>query len=269
MVFTERTPLSRKNEQGSSSTIPPELRNAFQRLFRQENLEQVQSVAASRFVDLRQSALDGDVSFRLLALAAGAALVVSALLGMLSHFVFFQLTAVLIEGYVLILGIIAIVLESKQVMLPERFLKQLYKYALFLRFVWGRGCLYFVAGTLQLSLGSLTDVIVGACVCLLGVCFIMVGIRTAAKLHQARTLLTSEHTLRSKFREACGPGKDSLDLRSFSELLASLGVPVTKRESEAAFLHLNTNDDSELTYDEFKTWWGLASNEGGLSGLVI
>jgi hypothetical protein len=159
MIYDERTPLaSHHNNHSHEWAIPSKIKDAFHKLFQPENLQQAQTVAASRLDDLRRSALDGHVSFRLLALTGGAALIVSALLGMASHLVFFQLTDVLIEGYVLVFGVIMIVLESKQAMLPESFELQLYKYALFLKFVWGRGCLYFVAGTLHMSLGSLTDV---------------------------------------------------------------------------------------------------------------
>ena len=269
MVFDERTPLSNSTTQGSVLSVPPELKHAFQTLFRQENIQQAQTVAASRIVDLRRSTSEGDVSFRLLSLAGGASLIVSALLGMASHLVFFQLTAVVLEGYVFIMGIIMVVLESKQAMLPERFLQQLYKYALFLKFVWGRGFLYLVAGTLQLSLGSLTDIIVGGAVSLLGIGFIMMGRQTAMKLQYARTTLSSESVLRAKFRDASSRGQDSLTMTEFRSLMLSLGVPLSQREAELALLHVNADDNSELTYDEFKAWWSRSDAAPGLIGLSV
>lgn len=254
MAYSERTPLSSgSNDHGIS--IPSGLKNALDHLLRRENLQQAQTVAASRVDDLRKSASDGDVSLRLLALAGGAFLIVSALLGMISHLVFLQFTSVLVEFYTLVMGVVMVVLESRQVMLPEWFLQLLYKYALFLKFIWGRGCLYFVAGTLQMSQGSFTDVIVGFCVCLLGVAFIVIGHRAAQKLQNARSLLTSEHTVRSKFREANIRGHNALDIQEFRLLMQSLGLHISRREAEAAFLQVNPEDSGELTYDDFKAWW--------------
>jgi hypothetical protein len=72
----------------------------------------------------------------------------------------------LFNFYVFILAIVVVVLESGQKFsLFARLESSLYRNALFLKYIWGRGIIHFVAGTIQISLRDLVDVVVGAFVC--------------------------------------------------------------------------------------------------------
>jgi hypothetical protein len=72
---------------------------------------------------------------------------------------FFFYTAALVEIYTLALAAIIVVLESQQKVefIKKEHLDLLHKYALFLKYVWGRGCLYLVAGTISDGMIMIVD----------------------------------------------------------------------------------------------------------------
>ncbi len=83
---------------------------------------------------------------------------VTSALGVWNRFIGLNWISAIVEFYTFILGLAVVILESKSgkfKILPERWTTaweaRIRKYALFLSFVSGRGGLYFVAGTLQLS----------------------------------------------------------------------------------------------------------------------
>jgi hypothetical protein len=137
-----------------------------------ENIGALSQAAKDKLGDLSRSASNGDLSIRLFALAGGGALVVSAGFGLLGLLLTFQITNLILEVYTLILGLIMLLLESQgllrkqheqmsaeqrqgistQVTFTENLFRKIFKYAFFLNFVWGRGGLYVVAGSLQLGM---------------------------------------------------------------------------------------------------------------------
>jgi hypothetical protein len=248
-MTNESTPLNAANGMVAGA------KKVVSNLLTEENLHNARDGVTRRMEELRRSASDGDFSIRLLALLAGVALLFSAVTGMMSHFLTFDLTGMLMEFYTLLLSIIILVLESKQINLPDQFMRSLYKYALFLKFVAGRGCLYFVAGSLQLTQGTVIDYGVGGFVMLVGILYIVVGKQTAQRLQTLHQSIYSEDALRTKFREADTETKGSLTIDQFKTVVASLGVDLNRRELEAAFDHMDKGQDGTLSFEEFKGWW--------------
>jgi hypothetical protein len=104
-------------------------------------------LATDKIDEVKQMARDGDVSIRLLAQLGGLAMIVLSIMGCIMKILNLEFFGALVEFYTFLMGLVVIILESKA--FPRRFEQNLNKYCLFLRFVWGRGCLYFVAGSLQ------------------------------------------------------------------------------------------------------------------------
>lgn len=79
-------------------------------------------------------------------------MLVVSVLGVLGKVLTLKFVSALIDCYIFVFAIITIILESGgKIPLPRSFEKDLYKYGLFLKFVWGRGMLYFFVGTLLVS----------------------------------------------------------------------------------------------------------------------
>ena len=136
----------------------------------------------------------------------------------------------------------------------------LYKHALFVKYVWGRGVLYFIAGTLTIALDHLVSLIVGTYVCLVGILFILVGRSTAKKLatakkHARRSAVTPDQ-LQEKFAIADLDGKGALSKEQFGRLITEdLGLDLTRREVESAFLQLDCESRGRVSYESVLKWW--------------
>jgi hypothetical protein len=112
-----------------------------------ENASWAGKLATDKIAEVKQMARDGDLSIRLLAQLGGLAMMFLSIMGFIMKIVNMEFLGALVEVYTFLMGLVVIILESKA--FPRRFEQSLNKYCLFLRFVWGRGCLYFVAGSLQ------------------------------------------------------------------------------------------------------------------------
>jgi len=80
-------------------------------------------------------------------------MVVTGVLNVLGRIIVIHLVSALLTIYTIIFGLLVILLEGKQWLpIPKNIDANIRKYALFLEFVWGRGCLYFFIGSLQVSM---------------------------------------------------------------------------------------------------------------------
>ena len=255
--YTEHYGTSQQQQQNSNSTFDTfgSVSNFAKSLFSSENVASVSQVVGEKVNELKRQAEDGDNSLRLLALLAGIVLIVVATMEFVGKVMMFQIVGAMIELYSFFIGIMIIVLESKNMLLSQGLQVRLFKYALFLKFLWGRGCLYFVVGTLQLSHLDLWNFKPGGYLCAVGALMILVGQRTAHKLKSMRKTLYSEHELQAKFAQNDMDGDGGLNVQQFRALTISLGLDMTRRETEAAFSHMKNTSCEKLTYDEFYSWW--------------
>ena len=227
-------------------------------LFTQRNVEQAGSVAGTfakeQVEEVNRLAREGDFSIRLFAMLGGIAMIVVSVLGVVARFVTLHWVNALLCVYTFVLGIVMVLLEGKKIPFSGSLEESIVKYALFLKFVWGRGCLYFVAGTLTIAGGGLVEMLVGAFVACVGIGFIVVGRRSANKLAELKKSQFSESTLLSEFNSAAGGGTH-MNILQFKTLVENLNVDFNRRELEAAFLQIEKADRDKLSYVEFKSWW--------------
>jgi len=137
--MTESTPLA-----GASNVVTSQaLRNT---------AAQSKDYAKKKLGEMRQMAKDGDFSIRLFGLFGGIAMVVVSGFGLLGLFLTLQFIQAIVEFYTFLMGFVVIILESgRQIGFLKKPMATLHAYAVFLKFVWGRGALYFVAGSLELT----------------------------------------------------------------------------------------------------------------------
>lgn len=107
-------------------------------LFTSDNFENASDIARNKIRELRHSVKTGDWSLRLLALIGGVSLIFIAVLEFVTKILYLDVLGALIELYIIFLGVIILVLEGSQISLPKKFLHTLHKYALFLKFIWGK-----------------------------------------------------------------------------------------------------------------------------------
>lgn len=221
---------------------------------------QAGTFAKEQAEEVKRLASEGDFSIRLFALLGGLAMIVTSILGFIGKFVTLRWVNAIIAVYCFFFGIIMVMLEGRRIPFAKKLEGSLYKYALFLKYVWGRGLLYFVAGTLQISSGGLLELIVGAFVAIVGIAFIIVGRLSAKKLKSLKTSAFSENTLRAEFTDAAG-GASHVNMVQFKVLCDSLNVDLNRRELEATWMEVEKADRDEVTFREFKIWWDGADHD--------
>jgi len=221
--------------------------------------------AKDQAAELTQLASNGDFSIRILALLGAIAMVVVSVIGFLGKILTLHFVSALIEVYVFALAIVIIILESAgKIPLPRSFETNVHKYALFLKFVWGRGILYFIGGSLQVSQANILDLVVGLFMCFVGILYMIVGRSTSKKLEALKKGKYSDSTLRAEFREADVDAKGALTMAQFKNLIHSLGLDLNRREVEAAFLQLDPDSNGLVTVDQFLAWWSDTDNVDAL-----
>ena len=125
-------------------------------MFTRENAAAAASTAGSfateQANELSQLASDGDFSIRILALLGAFAMIVVSIMGFVVKMLTFKFVSALIEVYIFVLAIVILILESAgKIPVPRRVGLKIQKFALFLKYVWGRGILFVIGGTLQVS----------------------------------------------------------------------------------------------------------------------
>jgi len=126
-----------------------------------ENLGAAGRYTKEKALELKTQAQEGDRSLRFLALIGGIGSMVVGLFELTSRILSLQLLDAIIHLYIIMLGSVVVILEGRDFFLSKRLVQNLNKYALFLKFLWGRGSLYFICGTLQLSQIDLFNLVAG------------------------------------------------------------------------------------------------------------
>eukprot|EP00978_Attheya_sp_CCMP212_P034909 scaffold149227_cov53-Attheya_sp.AAC.1 len=105
-----------------------------------QNVSEANNFAKDRVAEFQQNVHQGNWSLRFLALLGGLSMVIVSILGFVSHVVYLHWISALFELYTLALGALIIILEyGRQLSFFKGVESSLYKNALFLKYVWGRG----------------------------------------------------------------------------------------------------------------------------------
>lgn len=124
-----------------------------------------------------------------------------------------------------------------------------------LRFVWGRGILYVIAGTINVALMHLMTMISGAIMIVLGLLSIILGIHASRKFAALRNSLADESYLLLLFSYYDSDGDGYLEAYQFANLLSYLGMELDDRYAMKAFDTIDRDGDRRISFDEFNEWW--------------
>jgi len=78
---------------------------------------------------------------------------------------------------------------------------------------------------------------------------------TANKLSDLRKSLISEDDLRRKFQEVDVDESGTIRKSQFKTLTVNMGLDLSRREVEAAWMYLDKDDVGDISYEEFQSWW--------------
>jgi len=199
----------------------------------------------------------GPLPLRVVAFLGGVAMIVASILDALRGVWLANVIHIMVSVYVCLFGALICILEGAEYLPAWTITVQatFHDQARFLRFRWGRGVLFFFAGSLQFSHWSMLNVIVGGTMMVLGLISIGTGRRAADKLGQLRQSIPDENALQRNFT-AHDSLNGFLSMHDFISMVGSLGLEFGPNETEAAFAAIDKDNDGQISYEDFKTWWG-------------
>lgn len=124
-----------------------------------------------------------------------------------------------------------------------------------LRFVWGRGLLYIVAGVLNIAQTWLMTMISGAVMVAIGALSILIGIHCSRKFSVLRNALTDDSFLLLLFTYYDANSDGYLEAHQFARLLSALGMELDDRYTLKAFNVIDSRGKRKITFDDFSNWW--------------
>lgn len=241
---------------GGASTTMGSTASGVSGIFRKENVEQLGNAAKVGCSNIMQSIKKGTISLRMMALSSGISVIVTAFSNILRDLFLLHFGRLLIMIYAMILGIIMVLLEVRLLSLPESLLRSLYKQLYIVHGIRGRGCLYFITGSLLWTQGGLAPIFVGSITSLTGVIFIRMGNRSSKLLSEVRASVKSEEALRNAFNQIDLQGKGHFNMEDFSLWIRSLpSSSWSLQDSEAAFMQMDSTDKGQVTFEDFRGWW--------------
>jgi hypothetical protein len=206
-----------------------------------------------------------DWSLRVMTLIAGIAMVFASLNGFTGKLVTFQLASVMCDAFVFCVGVTFMLLESGLIRLSICAATDaiINDNAPFLRNLAGRGAVFIGTGMLEIYQRGLLDTLVGCFAIYVGGMYFVNRHKAEQKLEMARRSAIAsgaasyglEH-VQENFALADVEGKGSLTLAQFRQFADSMGLALNKRESEAAFMHIDKkNQKGRISYEAIHQWW--------------
>jgi hypothetical protein len=253
MTVNETTPLTAAA--ASSYSVIDQMNRVWNTIATNENKKAAHHIIQN----LQRSASQGSIRF--LAVVSAICLVFSSSFGILNQIVHFHLFAAILHCYTFVLGCVLLLLESlghmrrQQQSEPLSLMETIYEsiicWAPFLTYVWGRGALYVVAGSLHMVYGSFSEFFVGGLTVSVGALYIVVERQIIARLRTS----FAEHNWRTKFEQADHDGDGKLSIKDFKDLMNSLGLQLSLWELEVAFLSIDPRDIGFIKLEEIQHWW--------------
>lgn len=203
-----------------------------------------------------QASTQGGTTIRILAFASGFGLIACSLLLWLRWIVErrFSFLELCVSMTAIAVGAFAFVLESN-LSFVEKARAAITSRAPIFGQIRGRGWMYAAAGIVQCAVLHPLHLLVGLFTAAVGIYMIRVGQRTTATLLTLKKSITDEKALMAAFQANDRNGDGVLEVFEFDGLILSLGIELDSDELDAAFSSIDTNNDKNIVYDEFRTWW--------------
>lgn len=201
-------------------------------------------------------------TIRLLACASGVGLITSAIMTAVLCVLNSQISIVTIIVIILNswLGIFALFLESNLRCVSPVRSTITHSIPICGHVTW-RGGFYTIAGLLNLTILEPLHIVVGIFSAGVGIYMIKVGKTAGEHLVKLRVSITDEKTLLRAFMRHDENGDGYLQQEEFESLMLSLGLELDRDELDAIFYQIDVDNDKNIVYDEFRSWWKKTTSE--------
>lgn len=208
-----------------------------------------------KLLEFKKFADEGNWSWKIAGALAGASIMFYSVTSVLYHLTGFSPATAVIDCYLFLFGLLAVLLEYKEISFTKYYLDLLRREALFLYRPYGRALFYIFIGVLVLATGGILGLLIGTFVTAVGV-FVFYASRDAVKrLEQLKLSIHDDHEIAQKFKQYDTDNNGFLDTKELAALCQALGTKLTIHELEAAILLLDSNGDGKISFNEFQDWW--------------
>lgn len=167
---------------------------------------------------------EGDINFRMLAFAGGLSVVLTSLLNIGICIYDIDLLDMMVYLYSLCFGLLICILEGHFIQSDQ--VDGIRSAAIdslpVLKYLWGRGVLYVLSGSLQLSHVDSMNFLSGSFLIGVGILFISVGMHSRRRLKKLKNVLKDRKKLNQQFNKYDRDGDGLLDLDEFGAFVANL-----------------------------------------------
>lgn len=198
---------------------------------------------------------EGDWSWKILGMFGGLAMMFFGGMSVLGDFLFFNYFGAVIDIYVFFFGLLAVILEYKDSLLPQKYIETLKVEAKFIYKPYGRAVLYIFFGVLLLSQSKITFQAVGLYQCLVGGLVIYYAGKAQESLDTFKNMKLSFGQLKKAYDKA-DKNHDGLTPRELAQMVSGFkGVTMSENEVYSAIALLDKDNSGKVSYEEFKEWY--------------
>lgn len=204
--------------------------------------------------DMQYLVEEGPLSFRSFGFVGGFWMILSSLLDFAEHDE--DAYARLVTFSLWIIGFITIMIEGRPFHMQIPFVYDIIcLFFSFLKYVWGRGFLYFVAGIFQFFLLTKYNIISGVYFMLLGAFSIVFGYRASVRLASLRNSISNKDEIKFMFHSFDKDRDGYLNVEEFRELLISMDEGLDHNDFVAAMGAVDMDNKQMVSYEDLEAWW--------------
>lgn len=211
--------------------------------------------------DVQYLVEEGPLSFRSLGFVGGFFMILATALDILENMESNLETAA--SMFLFITGFVIVQLEARPFYMQSALIyRSICRVFSSLRYVWGRGFLYLVSGTIQLLLFSKWCMASGIYFIILGIFSVAFGYRASLKLCALRNSIGTKDEIKFMFHSFDSNRDGYLDMEEFRAMLRAMDQNLNHNDFVAAIAAIDLDNKQKISYDDLETWWeGYNENE--------
>jgi len=214
------------------------------------------SIAAMKEIEkFKAFVQEGHWSWKILASTGGLALTGSAAFCSLGDFFTLDIIGLVFDLFMLVFGIIIVLLEYKDTLMPPAFNDYIKEEFLFIYKPYGRALIYFFLGILLFTQFTFPYIFVGPYLAVAGAIIWAASSSTHKELTLLKEKVVDKMALKHQFNTADKNKDGKLDSTEFMAFCHSVGIEMNINDCEVALLELDENHDGVITWDEFIAWY--------------
>ncbi len=204
--------------------------------------------------DMQYLVEEGPLSFRSFAFFGGFFMIIAAALDFIEHEE--DSLQRMISFNLFLVGFITIQVEGRPFHMQIPFLYDgICLFFSFVKYVWGRGFLYFVSGCFQFFLFTKYNMVSGIYFMMLGAFSIVFGYKASVRLASLRNSIQTKEEIKFMFHSFDKDRDGYLNPEEFRELLMAMGQNLEHNDFVAAMSAVDIDNKQMISYRDLEVWW--------------